>query len=128
MLFTLFDYKKQYIIIILQDFINSKYNVLNIIKYCKSEIILYNNIETEYVFNIKHGYEIEYNKNNKKILSKKLYNNGKLNGKCIHYYNDGKVKSIENFKNNNRDGISIYYSHDGNGYNEILYSNNLIIG
>ena len=78
----------------------------------------------------KHGEFIYYGFGNKDIYSKKKlenYNDGKLEGKYIHYFENGEVNSIGNYQNGKLEGKYIYYDLDGRIYWEGVYNNDLLV-
>ena len=78
----------------------------------------------------KHGEFIYYGFGNKDIYSKKKsenYNDGKLEGKYIHYFENGEVNSIGNYQNGKLEGKYLYYDLDGRIYWEGVYNNDLLV-
>ena len=43
----------------------------------------------------------------------RVYKDGKLNGKCLGWYNNGSKMCVENYKNNKRRGKHTFWSIDG---------------
>jgi len=69
-----------------------------------------------------------YHKNSRQPMSVENYVNGKINGKVIVFFSDGKIASETNYKNGVKDGISKRYSEKGIVLEEIPYKNNKFDG
>jgi len=69
-----------------------------------------------------------YHKNSKQPMSIENYVNGKLNGKVIVFFSDGKIASETHYKNGIKEGISKLYSEKGIILEEIPYKNNKFDG
>ena len=61
-------------------------------------------------------------------MSEEFYNQGKLEGKLINFYPNGKTTEITEYKNDLKHGISQKYSSDGILIEEVTYENGILNG
>lgn len=74
------------------------------------------------------GEWVYYHEKSKNVMTREQYTNGKLHGKVITYYPNGKITEEINYKNGIKEGESNNYSPDGVLLNKLLYTNNLLQG
>lgn len=67
------------------------------------------------------GEWIYYQKNSKEIMTRENYANGKLNGKMVTYYPNGKITEEIEYKNGIKEGKNDYYSPDGILIKKLIY-------
>jgi len=99
-----------------------KYSFIQIIiNYCQHTTINKDNLTYESIYDMKHGYEIEYYDRPYRIKSKQFYFKDKIEGQSVTYYSDDRIHSIVPFENGKRNGIGRHYDHEGVGFSLILY-------
>ena|SRR5690554_454042 len=69
-----------------------------------------------------------YHQNSPQPMSVETFKNGKLNGKSVVYYKNGKIASETHYKDGIKDGLYKKYSQDGIVLEEIPYKNNQFNG
>ncbi len=74
------------------------------------------------------GEWIYYQKKSGDVMTKETYVNGKLDGKKITYYPNGKVTEELNYVNGQMEGQNNYYSPDGILIKKLKYRNNQLQG
>ena len=55
------------------------------------------------------------------IMGKIIYNDGKIDGKAIYYFDDGRISSVGYFKNNRKHGEWKEYDKNGNITSVTIY-------
>ncbi len=76
----------------------------------------------------RFGDWIYYHNNSKVIMTRENYVNGKLNGKIVTYYPDGKITEEIEYKNGVKDGENNYYSPTGVLLKKLIYKNEELDG
>lgn len=69
-----------------------------------------------------------YHKESAQLMSVETFKNGKLNGKSIVFYTDGKIASETNYVEGVKEGVFKKYSKEGVVLEEIPYKNNQFSG
>jgi len=76
----------------------------------------------------RQGEWITYHKKGNTIMTKEIYENGKLNGKKYIYYPNNVVAEEATYINGVLNGPSKFYSYDNKLLKELVYKNDLIEG
>ncbi|CAM3500630.1 toxin-antitoxin system YwqK family antitoxin [Aequorivita lipolytica] len=74
------------------------------------------------------GEWVYYHEKSKNVMTRENYVNGKLDGKLITYYPNGKTTQETTYKNGIKEGEDNYYSPDGVLLKKLLYTNNELQG
>lgn len=74
------------------------------------------------------GEWVYYHKKSNEVMTRENYKNGKLDGKIITYYPNGKITQETDYKNGNKDGEDNYYSPDGVLLKKLLYKEDELQG
>lgn len=74
------------------------------------------------------GEWVYYHKTSKIVMNRENYENGKLHGKVITYYPDGKITEETDYKNGIKEGADNYYSPDGVLLKKLFYKNDELHG
>ena len=74
------------------------------------------------------GEWIYYHEKSEAVMTKESYANGKLHGKKITYYPNGKVTEEINYENGVMQGENLYYSYDGVLLKKLKYENDQLQG
>lgn len=74
------------------------------------------------------GEWVYYHKNSKEVMTRENYQNGKLHGKVITYYPNGKITEEIDYKNGIKEGPNNYYSPDGVLLKKLFYKNDELHG
>jgi antitoxin component YwqK of YwqJK toxin-antitoxin module len=61
----------------------------------------------------REGEWVAYHEKSKQVMSREFYKDGKLHGKQITYYANGKITEVINFVNGIKVGENLYYSPEG---------------
>ncbi len=75
-----------------------------------------------------HGVWKYYHQNSPQSMSVETFNNGKLHGRVVVYYKNGKIASETHYEDGVKEGIFKKYSEDGIVLEEIPYKNNQFNG
>jgi antitoxin component YwqK of YwqJK toxin-antitoxin module len=86
----------------------------------------YKNKEGVYKNGLKHGNEIWFYKNGRK-LAEMGYKNDKLDGKCLGYYDNGKKFIEENYKDGEKHGKYICWDDSGAVLSEEIYQEGKLV-
>jgi antitoxin component YwqK of YwqJK toxin-antitoxin module len=76
----------------------------------------------------REGEWVAYHEKSNQVMSREFYKNGKLNGKQITYYANGKVTEEISYVNGIKEGINLYYSPEGVVIKKLQYHNDLLEG
>ena len=74
------------------------------------------------------GEWVYYHEKSKEIMTRENYTNGKLQGKVITYYPNGKITEETTYKNGIKEGENNYYSPEGVLLKKLLYRNDQLQG
>jgi antitoxin component YwqK of YwqJK toxin-antitoxin module len=74
------------------------------------------------------GEWLYYHKNSREVMSRETYKNGKLEGKKLTYYPNGKLTEEISYDNGVMQGESLYYGPDGTLLKKLRYSNDELHG
>ncbi|HPE82860.1 MAG TPA: toxin-antitoxin system YwqK family antitoxin [Aequorivita sp.] len=74
------------------------------------------------------GEWVYYHEKSNNVMTRENYVNGKLDGKIITYYPNGKITQETTYKNGIKEGEDNYYSPDGILLKKLLYANDQLQG
>ncbi|MDN3724982.1 toxin-antitoxin system YwqK family antitoxin [Aequorivita sp. SDUM287046] len=74
------------------------------------------------------GEWLYYHEKSKNIMTRENYSNGKLDGKKITYYPNGKITEETTYKNGIREGVDNYYSPEGVLLKKLIYKEDQLQG
>ncbi|MCW5520307.1 toxin-antitoxin system YwqK family antitoxin [Aureitalea sp. L0-47] len=74
------------------------------------------------------GEWLYYHEKSKEVMSREYYENGKLEGKKLTYYPNGKITEEISYVNGVMQGESLYYGPDGTLLKKLRYSNDELHG
>ena len=77
---------------------------------------------------LRVGEWITYHRNSKVPIVRETYSNGKLNGKKITYYPNGKITEVVEYSDGLKNGENIYYAPNGVVIKKMIYKNDQLHG
>ena len=76
----------------------------------------------------REGEWVAYHEKSKQVMSREFYKDGKLHGKQITYYPNGKVTEELSYVNGIKEGENLYYSPEGVLIKKLQYRNDQLEG
>lgn len=76
----------------------------------------------------REGEWVSYHEKSKQVMSREVYQKGKLHGKQTTYYPNGKITEEITYQNGIKEGENLYYSPEGVIIKKLQYRNDILEG